>query len=191
MKLNLGCGDDIKEGYINVDFRKTSAVVLECDLSKRPWPFDDESADEILMLDFLEHFGWNHTDDILTEAWRILKPGASLVIQVPDFEQLSNAVNMNGDYHCSTCGYRFKEADDHLGMCVQCKTFRATIAREAVRRLYGGQDYVGNYHMTAFTPQLLGFYLGNSFGDVEYLEEDHQRRNWNFKIRVKKKTDIW
>jgi hypothetical protein len=23
MKLNLGCGDDVKEGYINIDVRKT------------------------------------------------------------------------------------------------------------------------------------------------------------------------
>ena len=86
MKLNLGCGDDIKEGYLNVDFRKTHPSVQVQDLSKFPWPWADGFADEILMLDFLEHFPYAQTERILFECFRILKDDGEVVIQVPDAE---------------------------------------------------------------------------------------------------------
>ena len=55
LRLNLGCGEDHKPGYINVD-KYGNPDVLH-DLEEFPWPWDDESVEEILMKHILEHLG--------------------------------------------------------------------------------------------------------------------------------------
>ena len=78
MKLNLGCGPDIRPGYINVDgsynlLLKPSAEIVVHDLNQFPWPFPDNCADEILMWHVLEHLP--DTFKVVTEVKRILKKG--------------------------------------------------------------------------------------------------------------------
>ncbi len=60
MKLNLGCGNDVRNGYINCDNGSSNqllanAKILKVDLLEFPWPFESNSADEILMNHVLEH----------------------------------------------------------------------------------------------------------------------------------------
>lgn len=47
-KLNLGCGKDIKKEYVNLDIRKFPGVDIIHDLNKFPYPFKDDSFDEII-----------------------------------------------------------------------------------------------------------------------------------------------
>src|SRR3989338_8232959 len=54
-KLNLGCGRDIKTGYINIDKSKTAGVDVAHDLDKYPWPFKDNYFDEVYGRDVIEH----------------------------------------------------------------------------------------------------------------------------------------
>ena len=80
MKLNLGCGDDLRPGYINCDCVQLPGVDQVVDLD-RPIPFADDSVDEIILIDVLEH-----VDDILKtmeELHRVLKKGGRLIIRVP------------------------------------------------------------------------------------------------------------
>ena len=85
--LNLGCGDDIKGSFVNVDkffpnIESTiHANIKGCDLSKSPWPWADSSIDGILAKDIIEHL----PDKIKTmnEIWRVLKPNAIVHIEVP------------------------------------------------------------------------------------------------------------
>ena len=46
MKLNLGCGKNIKEGYINIDKVKEGADIIH-DLEVYPYPFEDNKFDQI------------------------------------------------------------------------------------------------------------------------------------------------
>ena len=78
LKLNLGCGKDLRRGYVNVDF---TAGDVQWDLRKVPWPWLDNSADEILMWHVLEHLP--DTTDAMTEVRRILKPGGVFWGQCP------------------------------------------------------------------------------------------------------------
>lgn len=81
VRLHLGCGVDYKEGYLNVDNStrvKTDQIV---DLSKLPWPWPDNHADEIQMIDVLEHLPT--TFDFIHEIHRVLKPGGLFVCHVP------------------------------------------------------------------------------------------------------------
>jgi SAM-dependent methyltransferase len=193
MKLNLGCGTDIKPGYTNVDFRATHPSVLQVDLSTFPWPFEDGSADEILMLDFLEHFPYGSTPFILLECFRILTADGTVVIQVPDGDHLARAFAGIGEFTCNRCenNMPLPTATDYDDVCKNCGQTAAEIAEAAMRRMYGGQDYVGNYHQTLFTMNsLLKKAKDCGLELVGYEEERHQFLNWNFKARFKK-ADLW
>ena len=83
MKLNLGCGYDIREGWINVDKVDNEGVDVIHDLDKFPYPFKDNVVDEIIMIHILEHL--NKPKEVLDELWRISKPNARITIEVPHF----------------------------------------------------------------------------------------------------------
>lgn len=83
MKLNLGCGPDIKQGYVNMDKLKLAGVDVVHDLNKYPYPFKDNTFDLILASHVLEHL-----DDLIkamAELKRIAKPKARIIIHGPHF----------------------------------------------------------------------------------------------------------
>lgn len=84
MKLNVGCGDDVRDGMINVDLRPTGQVVADVACL----PFRDRCAD-ILALDILEHFPVMRVGKVLDE-WR--RVGTSLEVRVPNIEALSRTI---------------------------------------------------------------------------------------------------
>ena len=99
MKLNLGCGDKIIEGYVNVD-------VVESRLGKKPdvicdlhalTPFEDASADEIMAIHVVEHFWRWEVVDILKEWTRVLKPGGKMVLEAPNLISACQAVLVDPD----------------------------------------------------------------------------------------------
>src|SRR6516162_7107644 len=83
MKLNLGCGSQILEGWVNVDRIGKPDQVL--DLETFPWPWPDNSADEILLNHVLEHLGQQPDVfiAIMRELYRVCRDGATLQIRVP------------------------------------------------------------------------------------------------------------
>jgi len=86
MRLNLGCGDKILPGYVNVDVVEARAGMkpdVICDLHDLA-PFDDASADEILSVHVVEHFWRWEIRDVLREWVRVLKPGARMVVECPN-----------------------------------------------------------------------------------------------------------
>ena len=42
-KINLGCGHDYKDGWVNVDFYDDSKCDVVHDLEEFPWPWEDLS----------------------------------------------------------------------------------------------------------------------------------------------------
>lgn len=88
-KLNVGCGLDVREGYVNLDYFKFKGVDVVHDINKFPLPFRDNSFAYVLLSHVLEHV----EDPVATmkEIWRISKPGAVIEIGVPYFSGL-NAV---------------------------------------------------------------------------------------------------
>lgn len=86
-RLNVGCGTDIKKGWINLDVAKLKGVDVVHDVEKIPWPFKKEEFDEIVCQDLLEHV---ELVPVLKETHRILKKGGRLKIRVPHFTSTHN-----------------------------------------------------------------------------------------------------
>jgi len=82
MKLNFGCGNDIKDGYDNYDNRPINKQVKYINLNKLPLPFHNEYADEIYMRNIFEHLICDKYD-FMQEINRILKPNGKVIIEVP------------------------------------------------------------------------------------------------------------
>lgn len=84
IKLDLGCGSN-KKGpeYIGVDFAKCEGVDVVHDLKIAPWPWEDNSVDEIFSSHFFEHLNGKERILFMNEAYRILKPGKQMVIITP------------------------------------------------------------------------------------------------------------
>lgn len=86
LRLNLGCGDKILQGYVNVDVVQTRAGKkpdVICDLHDLA-PFGDNTADEILSVHVVEHFWRWEIRDILREWLRVLKPGGRMIVECPN-----------------------------------------------------------------------------------------------------------
>ena len=81
MKLNLGCGREIKEGYINADMSRHDGVDVVWDLNVLPLPFKDNSVDEILCSHILEHL--INPYPLVLDIYRVLKPGGLFHCKLP------------------------------------------------------------------------------------------------------------
>lgn len=89
-KLNLGCGIDIKQGWVNLDCARISGVDVVHDIEKLPLPFGDEEFDEIMAQDVLEHVAYI---PVVKDLHRILKKGGSLRIRTPHFTSKNNFID--------------------------------------------------------------------------------------------------
>ena len=84
IKINLGCGKDYREGWINVDFNKEVKADIYADLSKR-LPFDNNYSDLILLDNVLEHVTPENYFFFLEELHRICKKRAIIRIYAPHY----------------------------------------------------------------------------------------------------------
>jgi len=81
LNLNLGCGLDTPEGFVNVDRVGLAGVDVVADLDLAPWPWKDGAAAYIKASHVFEHV----RDPVvfMTEAWRVLALDGLLDIRVP------------------------------------------------------------------------------------------------------------
>lgn len=90
--FNLACGEDVRDGWIDVDLYCDEADEA-WDLLDVPWPVADDAADRVLMDQFLEHVPpmiEGHDGErqdgalvVLRELGRILRPGGRAYVGVP------------------------------------------------------------------------------------------------------------
>lgn len=85
VKLNLGCRDDLQEGFIGLDISPKCSADIIWDLNKTPWPFDNSSVDEIFTSHCIEHL--DCLDTFLKEVYRICKPSAKITLIYPHYSR--------------------------------------------------------------------------------------------------------
>lgn len=88
-KLNLGCGKDYRQGWVNLDAVASVKPDVVHDISK-PLPFKDQSFDFILAQDILEHFTKEDVVLVIGEIARTLRVGGQVEIRVPNVTDIVN-----------------------------------------------------------------------------------------------------
>jgi len=81
-RVNLGCGYRKKQGFINIDNREVVKPDLCVDVTEG-LPFDDETVDEVVAQDFLEHIPIGKTVFVIEEIYRVLKKGGIFISLTP------------------------------------------------------------------------------------------------------------
>lgn len=91
LKLNVGSGQrpfDTSLGWTNVDIQERWKPDVVADWRDMPM-FEDGSAEIIVAHHTIEHVGCGDAIPFFQEAYRILQPGGSLIITVPDLRKLA------------------------------------------------------------------------------------------------------
>lgn len=84
-KLHLGCGDDYREGFINVDFFNKRLADKNWKLNDLKLP--DGSCERIESYAVMEHLNYAEFYECLEECHRVLVPGGTLIFEIPEFEE--------------------------------------------------------------------------------------------------------
>lgn len=159
-KLNLGCGWDIREGFLNVDlhdFHKPDYVADILDLPELP----SRHYDVIVAQDVLEHIERAKQIPALKEWTRLLSAHGRLKIRLPSlFDMLRTGTGS---------GWFSAQAHAHL-----------------VNMVYGTQAYNGDYHLAGHTALTL-VDAGKQVGLV--ISHAAIKDGWLFDIEFARNTE--
>jgi len=104
MRLNLGCGNDIRSGYINVDRLPPGQVPPEMyrqgDIQSLDWLTEDDTVDEIVALDCIEYLPANVIKHAVTNWSQKLITGGTMKILMPDCHAIAKAF-VQGQFNLS------------------------------------------------------------------------------------------
>lgn len=81
-KLNLGCGTDYRNGWINID-KGTCKCDVQHDIEIAPYPFEDNSVNKVVLQHVLEHIDPNNLHTMVKEIYRVCVNNALIHIESP------------------------------------------------------------------------------------------------------------
>jgi len=139
IKLNLGCGERQFKDYINIDIRDIKGVDLIHNLIES-LPYKNDTVDEIIAYDVLEHVSFRYTDKMFSDWVRVLKSGGKLEFSVPNLE--AHIKLLQGGVTDPTT-WRIKK-----------NSFPAEW-QFFIQNVFGMQDYKENTHYTTFIPEMV------------------------------------
>jgi SAM-dependent methyltransferase len=159
VKLNLGCGLNLVDGFINVDgafsyeqlyhdvttktgpFRdahiEKGAKFVQADC--RQLPFKDNFADYIETSDMIEHLPYRDVPIAIREMYRVLKPGGEIRIETVNFDEIARLWVT----HVSNYAGKLDLVDSNSPFY------------DLQEVIYGIQTDEGQFHRAAMNPQLL------------------------------------
>jgi predicted SAM-dependent methyltransferase len=85
LRLHLGCGTVRLEDWVNIDRGGTPDLALDLRLGL---PFPDASVDRIHSEHLLEHLRLADAQLLMSEAYRVMRPGGVMRIGMPDLERI-------------------------------------------------------------------------------------------------------
>ncbi len=93
IKLNLGCGSDLKFGYINVDINPFYRPDILGEIIPVMKNFEKESVNEIQAIHVINYFSHQELLDFLQISFQILEFEGSLVIEGPDLAKILTQID--------------------------------------------------------------------------------------------------
>lgn len=90
-KLNVGCGRDYLEGYVNLDISDKVGADIVCDI-EQGFPFSEDEFNEVKCHNVLTQIKDQKSFvRVMNELWMITKPntaGGKIIIRVPNAENI-------------------------------------------------------------------------------------------------------
>lgn len=86
--LNVGCGIHFHADWVNIDVAPRSPSVMGYDV-RHPLPFAEGTFDMVYHSHVLEHLPRDAAPGFLADCRRVLKPGGTIRIAVPDLERIA------------------------------------------------------------------------------------------------------
>lgn len=160
-RLNVGCGFDYREGYVNIDLNEEHKPDLVADAT---WlqPIGDCSCGEVVAQDVLEHMPRAKGTTALYEWNRVLVQGGRLVLRIPSLTHLLQLL--------SSESFRDLDAQQRL---IQC--------------LYGTQGYEGDFHLNGYTEITLRHALADAGFELQDLQIVD---GWMFEATARKRSHV-
>ena len=103
LKVHLGCGNELKDGWVNLDINLSGMVpappagslpdtrFILCDLRLGALPLDDECCELIYSSHFFEHLEYDDGVRLMRDCRRVLQPGGIFRAALPDFPGMFRA----------------------------------------------------------------------------------------------------
>ncbi|MGH2915575.1 MAG: hypothetical protein ACRDMX_11360 [Solirubrobacteraceae bacterium] len=158
-RLNLGCGFDLRDGYLNVDIHDFHGPDLVADVTQLTM-LSGGFYREIVAQDVLEHLPRTTTVSVLQSWSRLLATGGRLELRVPSVIDLAELMRAPE-----------RQSIEQQELLVQC--------------LFGTQAYTEDTHYTTFTEPLLRHYLSEADLDVDRWS---LRDGWLFEVCAVKRA---
>ncbi len=144
LRLHIGCGDKPLPGWINIDrTARVPGVFTDIDVTTLPYP--DGTVDEVLAEHVFEHFSFAEEGLVWLEMARVLRPGARLTLEVPDFEWVcATFLAARDDWQ----DFYVVGHQDHYAGCGRALDQRWGILQTM---FFGNQNGAGQFHRSAYT----------------------------------------
>jgi predicted SAM-dependent methyltransferase len=151
LKLNLGCGSNKIDGYVNIDTEPSTKPDLVLDFVNNKLPYKDNSVNQILLFHVIEHIPKTLRRNFLGELRRVLNiDKGNILISYPEFLKCVDNWKRN---------YRGKK-----------EFWEAT--------LYGRQLYPSDYHVCIMhTPDFKRILVECGFTDIIAKSEPQEKFN--------------
>jgi predicted SAM-dependent methyltransferase len=148
LRLNIGCGTNPLAGWVNIDrTARMPRVVTDIEVTALPYP--DDSVDTVLAEHVFEHFSFAEESEVWQEIARVLRPGGTLTIEVPDFEWVCTMfLAAKDDWR----EFYVVGHPDHYAGCGRALDQRWGILQTM---FFGNQNGVGQFHRSAYTESKL------------------------------------
>lgn len=144
LRLHIGCGSNVRPGWVNID-REARVPGVVTDVVPTALPYPDGTVSAIVAEHVFEHFSFSEERDVWQEMSRVLRPGGSLTIEVPDFEWICRKfLEAEDDWRDF---YRVGHPDHYAG-CGRALDQRWGILQTM---FFGNQNGSGQFHRSAYT----------------------------------------
>jgi predicted SAM-dependent methyltransferase len=138
MKLNIGCGNDYRVGFVNIDCRELARVDMVFDLLEIDKHIEPESVEYIHASDVLEHISHRDIGGFLEKLCAIMMKDGQMFIRVPNGHSCARALLDTEDLSNEYCD------------------------GGVVYFMYGAQNYPSNFHYNIFTYESICAALGRA-----------------------------
>lgn len=86
VRIDLACGQRKEPGFIGLDKFAGPDVDIVHDIETYPWPFEDNSVDEVICRHYVEHV--KDLMAFMNELYRVMKTGAKAAIVAPYYSSI-------------------------------------------------------------------------------------------------------